>query len=126
MTDTTAANLAEPIGDNHDAAAHHGLSDVGYIKVAAALAGITAVEIAWSYLPIWDGATGFMSVVEVGGLLLMMIIKFVMVASNFMHLKFDDKILTRVFYSGLILAVGVYLLALTTFQIWGSNTPGYH
>lgn len=126
MTDTTTANLAEPLGDHHDAMAHHGLSDVGYIKVAVALVGITSVEIAWSYLPIWNGATGFKAVVEVGGLLLMMMIKFVAVASNFMHLKFDDKILTRLFYSGLVLAVGVYLVALTTFQIWGSNTPGYH
>ena len=130
MTDTTSATLADPIDGGHDgghdATAHHGLSDRGYIRVAVTLAVITAVEVAWSYLPWWDGATGGRAVLATGGLLAMMAFKFAMVASNFMHLKFDDKILTRVFYAGLFLAVGVYLAALTTFQIWGSNTPGYH
>ena len=128
MTDTTTANLADGTDashDGHDAAAHHGMSDKGYIRIAIILAAITAVEVAWSYLPLWDGATGLKSVIEVGGLLLMMVIKFVVVAAYFMHLKFDDKVLTRLFYSGLLLAVGVYLAALTTFEIWGSSTPGF-
>ncbi len=125
MTDTTSATLADPIEGGHGAKAHHGLSDKGYIRIAFILAGITAVEVAWSYLPMWDGATGMKALFSTGVLLVMMGFKFFVVASNFMHLKFDDKILTRVFYAGLFLAVGVYLAALTTFQIWGSNTPGY-
>ena len=51
-------------------------------------------------------------------LLVVMAIKFVIIAAFFMHLKFDSKILTRVFYSGLFLAVAVYVIALTTFEIW--------
>jgi cytochrome c oxidase subunit 4 len=47
-----------------------------------------------------------------------MAIKFVMVALHFMHLKFDSKVLTRVFYSGLLLAVTVYVAALSTFRIF--------
>jgi cytochrome c oxidase subunit 4 len=49
-----------------------------------------------------------------------MAIKFVIIAAFFMHLKFDSKILTRVFYAGLFLAVGVYVAALTTFQLFSN------
>jgi cytochrome c oxidase subunit 4 len=45
-------------------------------------------------------------------------IKFFVVASQFMHLKFDNRILSRIFYTGLFLAVFVYVIALTTFRIW--------
>ena len=50
-------------------------------------------------------------------LLIMMAVKFVIVVSYFMHLKFDNKIF-RMFYLGLILAVGVYCAALATFQFF--------
>ena len=49
-----------------------------------------------------------------------MAIKFVIIAAFFMHLKFDSKILTRVFYAGLFLAAGVYVAALATFRIFGN------
>ncbi len=39
-----------------------------------------------------------------------------------MHLRFDNALLTRVFYAGVVLAVGVYIVTLTTFQIF-SNKP---
>ena len=44
-------------------------------------------------------------------LLLLMAVKFCTVAYFFMHLRFDKPILTRLFYSGLVLAIGVYLRA---------------
>jgi len=122
MTDT---QIAAPVGEGKGASAHHGPKDAYYYRIAAALAVITGVEVAWSYLPTWDGATGAKAFVEVAGLIIMMGIKFVVVASNFMHLKFDDKLLTRVFYAGLVLAIGVYLAALTTFQIFSSAPHGY-
>jgi cytochrome c oxidase subunit 4 len=49
----------------------------------------------------------------------LMALKFVMVAALFMHLKFDNKLLTRLFYGGLFLAVGVYVAALATFELFG-------
>lgn len=126
MTDTTAAApIADPVGEGHGPSAHHGPTDKYYIRIAVALAVITAIEVAWSYLPVWEDATGLTSFVEAAGLIVMMMVKFVIVASNFMHLKFDDKILSRVFYAGLILAIFVYIAALTTFQVWGSETPGF-
>ncbi|MEO6627640.1 MAG: cytochrome C oxidase subunit IV family protein [Aquihabitans sp.] len=115
---TVAPAGADPV---HKAVAHHGPTDVHYVKIAVALAVITAVEVAWSYLPVWDDATGFKAFVEVAGLLLMMGVKFVVVAAQFMHLKFDNRILTRLFYGGLFLAIGVYVAALFTFQIFGNR-----
>ncbi len=41
-----------------------------------------------------------------------MIIKFVMVANFFMHLKFDNRIYSRMLYGGLGLAVTLYALTL--------------
>jgi cytochrome c oxidase subunit 4 len=107
-----------PVDHDHVMHQSHGLSDMGYVRVAIGLGVITALEVAWSYLSVWDNATGGKHVVEVAGLLIMMSIKFSVVASNFMHLKFDDKVLTRIFYFGLFLAVGVYMVALTTFHVF--------
>ena len=111
-TDVASAPVDHADGNDSRHGGHP--NDVYYIRIAIGLAAITALEVAWSYLSIWNGATGIKAVAETGGLLLMMAIKFVIVASNFMHLKFDDKILTRIFYAGLILAIGVYLVVLMT------------
>ncbi len=120
MTESSAP-LAPPVGQGHggDTDAHHDPGDTYYFRIAVALALITAVEVAWSYLPVWEDSTGITAFVEVAGLLVMMMIKFVVVASHFMHLKFDDTLLSRLFYAGLVLAVGVYLIALTTFEFFG-------
>lgn len=113
MTDTTTA-IAETDHGDHD----HGLDDRGYIKIALWLALLTSAEVAWSYFPFWEDATGLLKVAEVVGLLVMMAVKFAVVAGFFMHLRFDNKILTRLFYAGLFLAVGVYVVVLTTFEFW--------
>ncbi|MGI8710218.1 MAG: cytochrome C oxidase subunit IV family protein [Acidimicrobiales bacterium] len=112
--------ISPPVGQGHgvEDEHHHGLSDGGYVRIALILATITAAEVIWSYLPWWDDATGATRLLEVGGLLVMMAVKFVMVAANFMHLKFDDKVLTRLFYAGLVLAVTVYVIALITFHVF--------
>ena len=100
-------------GDHDRADVHedHHPSDSHYVRIAIILAVLTAIEVALSYL-------GAPTIVEVGGLLFVMAIKFVMVALHFMHLKFDSKVLTRVFYSGLLLAVSVYVIALFTFRVF--------
>ncbi|NBR76150.1 MAG: hypothetical protein EBT73_02155 [Actinobacteria bacterium] len=51
-------------------------------------------------------------------LLIMMAVKFVIVVSYFMHLKFDNKLFSWMFYAGLFLAVGVYVAALGTFHFF--------
>jgi cytochrome c oxidase subunit IV len=81
-----------------------------YIKVAAALGLITAVEVGLYYLNIGK--------LFMPALLILMAVKFVSVVSLFMHLKFDHKLFSWLFYSGLFLAVGVYITALLTFRFF--------
>lgn len=94
--------------------------DKVYVVTAIALAVLTAIEVIAVEVDfvLWEG-TRLLTV----WLLVLMAIKFVIVASVFMHLKFDKPILTWVFYSGLVLAVAVYLGALTAFRLWW---PGEH
>ena len=49
----------------------------------------------------------------------MMVAKFFIVVSYFMHLKFDHKLFSWAFYAGLFLAIGVYIGALATFHFFG-------
>src|SRR5689334_9282001 len=103
MTDT----LTDTIPDHAD---HHP-SDRHYVNIAIALAVITGIEVGVYYLDL-------PSVALLVVLFVLMAIKFFTVASQFMHLKFDSAILSRIFYGGLFLAVIVYLIALSTFRIW--------
>jgi cytochrome c oxidase subunit 4 len=88
----------------------HGMSDAGYIKIALILAAITALEVSTYYV---DFGPLFMP-----SLMIMMVVKFVMVVSYFMHLKFDSKIFSFLFYTGLGLALFVYITALATFKFF--------
>ncbi len=91
--------------------ADHGLTDKGYVVVALVLGLMTAAEVALSYLdlPGWF----FMS-----ALLILMAVKFLTVVSFFMHLRFDNKIFSWLFYTGLGLALFVYIVALLTFEFF--------
>jgi cytochrome c oxidase subunit 4 len=74
------------------------------------LAAITALEVSTYYV---DFGRLFMP-----ALMIMMVVKFIMVVSYFMHLKFDNKLFSWIFYAGLILAIGVYCVALATFHFF--------
>ncbi|CAB4575134.1 unannotated protein [freshwater metagenome] len=50
--------------------------------------------------------------------MILMAVKFFTILYIFMHLKFDKPILTRIFYTGLVLAMLVYIAMLTTFRFW--------
>ena len=90
----------------------HGMSDAGYIRIALILAAITALEVSTYYV---DFGPLFMP-----ALLAMMVVKFMMVVSYFMHLKFDNRIFSFLFYVGLGLALFVYIVALATFKFFVS------
>jgi cytochrome c oxidase subunit 4 len=90
---------------------HKHPTDATYIKVAAILAALTALEVSTYFL---DFGPLFLPV-----LLTLMTIKFLTVVAYFMHLKFDAPILRKAFYTGVILALCVYLVALSTFHFWG-------
>jgi cytochrome c oxidase subunit 4 len=84
-----------------------------YVRIALILAVLTALETS-TY---WIDFAGFNTAL----LLILMVIKFVMVVSFFMHLKFDNPLFSWLFYAGLLLAVGVYVAALATFEFFGSS-----
>lgn len=108
---TTHVETHEHQHQDHEEHGHgHGLSDLGYIKVAVLLAVLTAIEVSTYYV---DFGPFFMPV-----LIILMVVKFFIVVSYFMHLKFDSKVFTWMFYSGLFLALGVYAGFLATFKFF--------
>jgi cytochrome c oxidase subunit 4 len=94
--------------------------DKVYVLTALFLGAVTVIEVLTYASPdfiLWKGN------LKVFVLLLLMAVKFFTVAYIFMHLRFDRPLLTRVFYSGLALAVLVYVAVLSAFRIWW---PGQH
>jgi cytochrome c oxidase subunit 4 len=96
--------------ESHEDTHEHGMSDAGYIKIALILAAITALEVSTYYV---DFGPLFLP-----SLIIMMVVKFFMVVSYFMHLKFDNRLFSVMFYIGLGLAVFVYFVALATFKFF--------
>jgi cytochrome c oxidase subunit IV len=94
---------------------HEHPSDAKYVQIALVLGIITAGEVSIPYLHDVEGP--FLAL-----MLVLMVIKFSMVVAFFMHLRFDSVLFRRLFVGGLVLAVCVYLAALTTFQFWGDDT----
>ena len=114
----TVSNLEPEAPDAHD---HP--SDRSYVNIALILGALTAIEILFFVFEDELGATPVKL-----GLLALMAVKFWMVGSFFMHLKFDAKILTGLFVFGLVLAVAVYFVMLSAFEFsfWndGLDDPG--
>ncbi|MEL7210762.1 MAG: cytochrome C oxidase subunit IV family protein [Actinomycetota bacterium] len=48
----------------------------------------------------------------------MMVVKFILVAMFFMHLRFDHKLFSWVFVAGLVLAAAVYAATLLAFEFF--------
>jgi len=104
------------VDDDPDA---HPNREKQYVIIALILAALTVVEVLTYTSPqLFLGEDG---PVIIPALLLLMAIKFWMVVGFFMHLRFDKKMLTVVFYSGLALAVAAYLAVLTIFRFWGND-----
>ena len=100
--------------DTHGAHADehaHGLTDRGYVKIAIILAIMTGMEVGLSY-------AGLPGSVFMPALLILMVAKFWTVVSYFMHLKFDNPIFSKLFYTGLFLALFVFTVALLTFRFF--------
>ena len=91
---------------------HAGGHDRTYVVVAVILAVITAVEVATFYLEEELGA------ILIPALIVMMVAKFAIVGAYFMHLKYDSRLFTRVFVSGIVLAVAVYMVVLASFRFF--------
>lgn len=87
-------------------------SDLKYVQLFVFLVVVTAVEVALSYM-VDDLGALFLPL-----LLILMAIKFFAVVLFFMHLKFDNRLFGLMFYMGLGLAIGVYMVALFTFRFF--------
>ena len=115
----TAAEMATLEADpGLDRMVHH--SDMIYVKVGALLAVLTAIEIALPEL--LDNGRIYGPI-----LMVLMLIKFLMVAGFFMRLRYESKVLSRVFYGGAIAAVIVYTAVLSVFVFWvDSGIPEFN
>jgi cytochrome c oxidase subunit IV len=110
MTDHLAVH------DPHDPAhaEEHDHGDGIMWKVFVALLVLTAAEVAWVEVDTFSGPALW------APLIVMMVIKFYLVAAFFMHLRFDLAILngrlfTWAFASSIALACAVYIAVIATF-----------
>jgi cytochrome c oxidase subunit 4 len=103
-TDTEADELAHHPGPRE------------YVKVAVILAVVTALEVAIYYI------TSLQDLL-VPLLLAFAFIKFFLVATWFMHLRFDSHLFRRLFLTGLVLAMLVFGFVLWNFFARGGPAP---
>lgn len=109
-TGATAPEIAHR-ADTHGSAHEH-TSDAKYIQIALILAALTALETS-TYFIDWFEGNATRQWLVLGPL---MTIKFAMVAWYFMHLKQDSRLFSRIFVSGIFLAIGVYVIVLLGFD----------
>jgi cytochrome c oxidase subunit 4 len=108
---STATDDVEYTNVSHDPGHAEHPSDAKYVKVALFLAVVTGLEVSTYFFELETGQL-------LGLLIPMMIIKFFTVILYFMHLKYDNPLFKRVFLFGLILAVIVFMIMMTTFNYW--------
>lgn len=79
-----------------------------YFKVAMALSVLTAIEVAIFYVTqLSYGIIPILAILSIG--------KFALVVMYYMHLKFDSKIFTGMFFFGMMVATGVVLALMALF-----------
>ncbi|MGI9608917.1 MAG: cytochrome C oxidase subunit IV family protein [Acidimicrobiia bacterium] len=91
------------------------LSPANYWMIALFLAIVTAVEVAITYIPGYDGA------LLVTSLLVLGIVKFLTVVAFFMHLKYEPFTMNFMFYFGLLGALALFIAVLLSFRALFDN-----
>jgi cytochrome c oxidase subunit 4 len=86
----------------HSDEGHAHPSQADYVKIAAILAVITAVEVLIYYI---EALSDFL----VPMLVALSAVKFIMVVGYFMHLKFDSKLLLWTFTFAMIISGAVFI-----------------
>ena len=110
---STATDPNPPSTAEVEEHAHAHPSDWDYVKIAIILGVITAAEVGTYFVE----HSSFITV----SLLVMMVAKFMIVAGYFMHLKYDNPMFKRVFLSGLVLALAVFIVMLFTFEYFSDG-----
>jgi cytochrome c oxidase subunit 4 len=107
-----------PLAAHAAADAHGHPSEAQYILIAVILAVITAVEVGISYAKgLGDAAAPL--------LLILAATKFVIVVGFFMHLRYDNHLLRRIFATGIALALIVYFIVFLMLGIF-TGSRGVH
>jgi cytochrome c oxidase subunit 4 len=88
-------------------------SPVQYVLIAVVLVVVTAVEVALSYM---EGDVANWLIVSL--LMIMAIVKFVLVVSWYMHLRTDRPIFRRFFVMGLVAAIVLYAIVLSSLHVF--------
>ncbi len=99
MADTATEATSDVAVEND----HHEPTPREYVQIAAALAVMTAMEFSTYFIDFGLLSTPL--------LLVLMAIKFVMIAGFFMHLKFDTRVFRQLMLLGLGGALTLYLAA---------------
>lgn len=113
----TTTPTAEAPREEHEL--EHHPSPRKYVWVATILAIVTAIEVAIYYI---DSIASRQSLL-ITSLLFFAVIKFVMVGSYFMHLKYDSPVFRRFFVLGIITALLVFGVVLWWFGVHGGAAP---
>jgi cytochrome c oxidase subunit IV len=93
------------------AAPHHGPTPKEYIRIGLVLAVLTGFEIYMSYSGVHGSA---LIAILIGAAIL----KFVLVVSYYMHLKYDDRRYARFFVMGIVGAATLYLIVLMLTRVF--------
>ena len=106
---------AEPVHDEEFELSHHP-QPRQYVFIGIVLAIVTALEVGIYYLDIPSSAL-------VASLMIFAVIKFVLVGSWFMHLKFDSRIFRMLFITGIVTALVIFTVMLVIFTSQGGPAP---
>ena len=105
---------AAPAGEEYELSHHP--SPRQYVNIGIVLAIITALEVGIYYVEALEDLL-------VPFLIAFAVVKFFLVCSWFMHLRFDSRLFRRLFVTGLVLAFAVFAIALSTFFARGGASP---
>ena len=88
-----------------------------YTKIAVTLVILTALEVAVYYV---ESIRAYLVPI----LMVMMVVKFALVAMYYMHLKQDAKLFTGLFVFPILLAVGIIMALVALFGVAHPTLPG--
>jgi cytochrome c oxidase subunit 4 len=92
----------------------HGLTPRQYIMLGLALTLITVVEL-------WVSYSGMARAILITVLVVLSSVKFAAVVAFFMHLRFENSLMTKFFVGSFLLAVAILFALLGLF--WGDLQP---
>jgi cytochrome c oxidase subunit IV len=95
--------------ESHGGDAGHHPSPAEYVRIALILAALTALEVSTYYVEFGRAAIPL--------LIVLMVIKFAMVAGFFMHLRYDARLFSQFMYTGLGFALVLYAATLLIFAV---------